>query len=73
MWQRDTSGDCPDEDGGSDTVTGGTTSYTIEGLEEYITYSITVEASNAVGSAVSEPDTGRTSEASELITSFIYL
>ena len=42
------------------------TSYTIEGLEEYITYSITVEASNVVGSAVSEPDTGRTSEASEL-------
>ena len=64
-----TSGDCPDVDGGSATVTGGTTSYTIEGLEEYITYSITVDASNAAGSAVSEPATGRTSEASELITS----
>ena len=55
-------------DGGSDTVTGGTTSYTIEGLEEYITYSITVNASNAVGSAVSEPATGRTSEASKFFT-----
>ena len=63
MW---TSGDCPDVDGGSDTVTGGTTSYTIEGLEAYITYSIAVNASYAVGSAVSEPATGRTSEASEL-------
>ena len=62
MW---TSGDCPDVDGGSATVTGGTTSYTIEGLEEYITYSITVNASNDVGSAVSEPATGMTSEASE--------
>ena len=67
-----TSEDCPDVDGGSDTVTGGTTSYTIEGLEEYITYSITLNASNAVGSAVSEPDTGMTSEASELIT-ILYL
>ena len=65
-----TSGDCPAVDGGSDTVTGGTTSYTIEGLEEYITYSITVEASNAVDSAVSEPATGRTSEASELLVIF---
>ena len=62
------SGDCPDVDGGSATVTGGTTSYTIGGLEEYITYSIAVNASNAVGSAVSEPDTGRTSEACEFFT-----
>ena len=62
-----TSGDCPAVDGGSAIVTGSTTSYTIEDLEEYITYSITVNASNAVGSAVSEPDTGRTSEACELI------
>ena len=59
-----TSGDCPDVDGGSATVTGGTTSYTIEGLEEYITYSITVNASNAVGSVVSAPASGRTREAS---------
>ena len=53
-------------------ITDRSTSYTIQGLEEYITYSITVDASNAVGSAVSEPATGMTSEASELITSFIY-
>jgi hypothetical protein len=37
-------------------------SYTIEGLEEYITYSITVTATNDVGSAVSVT-TVRTSEA----------
>ena len=65
-----TSGDCPDVDGGSAAVTGGTSSYTIEGLEEYITYSITVEARNAAGSAVSEPATGTTSEESELLVIF---
>ena len=45
----------------------GMTSYTIEGLEEYIKYSINVNASNAVGSAVSATISGMTSEASKLI------
>ena len=52
--------------GGSATVDG--TSYTIEGLEEYITYSITVTATNAVGSAISEVATVKTSEAGEVIS-----
>ena len=43
------------------------TSYTIEDLEEYIMYSINVNASNAVGSAVSATTSGMTSEASKLI------
>ena len=43
-------------------------SYTIEGLEEYITYSITVTATNAVGNALSEVATVRTSEAGEVIS-----
>ena len=45
----------------------GMTNYTIEGLEEYIMYSITVNANNAVGSAVSATTSGMTSEASKLI------
>ena len=42
MWQRDSSGECPDEDEGSTTITDGSTSYTIEGLEEDSTYMVTV-------------------------------
>ena len=56
-------GDCPGVSGGSTTIDGDTTSHTIEGLEEYITYTITVTATNAVGSAVSDQATQRTSEA----------
>ena len=62
MWQRDTRG-CPGVTGSSVTVDGDTTSHTIEGLEEYITYTITVNATNAVGSAVSDQATQRTREA----------
>ena len=60
-------GDCPGVSGDSATVDGDTTSYTIEGLEEYITYTITVTATNAVGSAVSDQATQRTSEAGKTI------
>ena len=49
----------------------GMTSYTIKGLEEYITYSITVTATNDVGSAVSEVATVRTSEAGEVISQMV--
>ena len=63
MWERDTSGECPDEDEGSATITDGSTSYTITGLEEDSSYTITVTATNAVGSAVSHPLTGTTGEA----------
>ena len=60
MWERDTSGEYPDEDEGSATITDGSTSYTITGLEEDSSYTITVTATNAAGSAVSDPVTGMT-------------
>ena len=60
MWERDTSGECPNEDEGSATITDGSTSYTITGLEEDSNYTITVTATNAAGSAVSDPVTGMT-------------
>ena len=66
MWQRDTSGECPDEDEGSTTITDGSTSYDIMGLEEDSSYSITVTASNAAGSsAVSNTVTAMTLETGE--------
>ena len=65
MWQRDTSGDCPDEDEGSMSITDGSTSYMITGLEEDSSYSITVEAMNSIGMATSNTTTGMTQEASK--------
>ena len=65
MWERVTSGECPDENSGSTTITDGSTSYTITGLEEDSNYTITVTATNAAGSAVSDPITGMTGEAGE--------
>ena len=64
MWTAGP-GDCPGVSGDSTTVDGNATNHTIEGLEEYITYTITVTATNAVGSAVSDQATQRTSEASK--------
>ena len=66
VWRYD--GECSGVRGGRGTVAGDMTSYTIEGLEEYITYSITVTATNDVGSAVSQVATVRTSEAGEVIS-----
>ena len=66
VWRYD--GECSEVMGGSTIVAGTMTSYTIEGLEEYITYSITVTATNDVSSAVSEVATVRTSEAGEVIS-----
>ena len=63
MWQRDTSGDCPDEDEGSRSITDGSTRYVITGLEEDSSYSITVEAMNSIGTATSNTATGMTQEA----------
>ena len=51
MWETDSSA----------TITDGSTSYTITGLEEDTSYTITVTATNAAGSAVSAPVTGTTS------------
>ena len=68
MWERDTSaGECPDEDEGSTTISGGSTSHTIRGLEEDSTYTITVTASNVAESAVSESISGVTREAGKLV------
>ena len=64
-WERDTSGECPNVDEDSATITGGSTSYTIPGLEEDSSYTITVTATNAAGSAVSVPVSGVTAEASK--------
>ena len=65
MWERDTSaGECPDDvDQDSTTITDGSTSHTIMELEEDSTYIITVRASNAIGSAVSDSGSGVTREA----------
>ena len=66
MWQRDTSGECPDEDEDSISLTDGSTSYDIMGLEEDSSYSTTVTASIAAGgSAVSNTVTAMTLEAGE--------
>ena len=53
MWQRDTSGECPEQDEGNTTITNGTTSYTITDLEEYSTYTITLTAVNFFSNATS--------------------
>ena len=71
VWERDTSGECPDEDEGSATITDGSTSYTITGLEEDSSYTITVTATNAAGSAASDPVTGMTGEAGEGLTDMV--
>ena len=64
MWQRDTTGECSDEDEDSATITD--TSYDITGLEEDSSYSITVRASNTAGSSEdSNPVTAMTLEAGE--------
>ena len=59
-------GECSGISGGSMSV-GGDRQYTIEGLQEYITYSITVRASNSLSTANSTAADGTTSEASQLI------
>jgi len=71
MWERDTSGECPDEDEGSATIIGGSISYTITGLEEDSNYTITVNATSAAGSTVSEPVTGMIGEAGEGLTDMV--
>ena len=71
MWERGTSGECRDEDEGSATITDGSTSYTITGLEEDSSYTITVTATNAAGSAASEPVTGMTGEAGKGLTDMV--
>ena len=71
VWERATSGECPDEDEGNATITDGFTSFTITGLEEDSSYTITVTATNAAGSAASDLVTGMTGEAGEGVQSVI--
>ena len=56
-----------DDSRGSTTITDGSTSYTITGLEEKANYTITVAASNGAGSAVSDPVTGTTGRAGSMM------
>ena len=68
MWQTDDVGGCSggSDMGSSTTITDGSTSYDITGLEEDSTYSITVTASNSAGSSeVSNSVTAITMEAGE--------
>ena len=51
----------------STTITDGSTSYTIRGLEAEANYTITVAASNGAGSAVSDPVTGTTGRAGSMM------
>ena len=46
-WHRDISGECPDEDEDSAPITGSSTSYTVNGVEEDSDYIITMTVSNA--------------------------
>ena len=65
-WQRDTSGECPDVDEDSASITGSSTSTTIAGLEENSSYFITVTVFNDAGSSeVSDIVPAMTMEAGE--------
>ena len=63
-WTYD--GQCAGISGGRASVGVGITCYTIEDLEEAVTYSITVNATNAVSSAVSDAANGMTSESGKI-------
>ena len=65
MWERDTSGECPDLDDDSATISGSSTTYIISELEEDSNYIIPVTATNTAGSAVSVLVTAMTGEAGE--------
>ena len=63
IWKRDTSGECSGSDTDLAIISNGSTTYIIYGLEEHISYSITVTATNTAGSEVSDPVSGITKEA----------
>ena len=68
VWQRDTSGGCCDENEGSESLSGGSmTMYVIPELEEDSTYSITVTATNTLGSEMSVAISENTLTAGELL------
>ena len=51
VWQRDTSGTCPDVDSNSAILTDGSITYVIMDVEEISSYSVQVTATNAAGSS----------------------
>ena len=65
IWKRDASEECSDEDDGNSIISDGSTSYSIGNLEEGSSYTIIVTATNAAGSAVSDPVMGVTEEVGE--------
>ena len=74
VWQRDTtSGDCSDVNEGSESLSGGSmTMYDIPELEEDSTYSITVTATNTLGSEMSVPISANTLTAGELLGHLLF-
>ena len=59
------------DEGSTSTITDGSTSYTISGLQEGSSYTVNVTATNTAGSAVSVPVTAVTGEAGEgLVTCY---
>ena len=52
-WERDASGECPNEKQGNTVTDGSTTSYEITDLFGVSRYNVTVMATNAAGTAVS--------------------
>ena len=65
VWMKNNLGNCPNVDMGGVNITDGSTSYYITGLEEDSIYIITVTATNAAGSAVSDSVNATTHEAGE--------
>lgn len=55
MWERDTTGECSNEDEGNATLSDDITSYILTRLEEDSSYTITVMGLNAFGGAISDP------------------
>ena len=73
LWERNVnfSGECAYEDNGSTTITDGSTSYNITGLEESSSYIITVTATNMFGSVLSDPVSGMTGVTGQKLTSIL--
>ena len=67
IWQRDTSGECPDEDEGSRTINTNSisTTYSTSRREEDSLYRITVPGVNSFASIVNDTVTAMTEEAGE--------
>ena len=66
MWERDTTGECPDKHNGNDTIINGSImGYEIKNLEEDSTYFYVVIAIDITGRVISIQGTTKTNEAGE--------